>query len=129
MLQIPISEQKTTASYRGRSLAHVHLSASQRAAIAAGLVTGEASLVKPTIGQAATLMKVCPAYVVTALKAGATERAALAAGRRPITDLLRPARDCELERQWQAATPEERQAFARRVGVAALWDDAISPTL
>ena len=128
MLHVPTPTQNATTRLRGRRLAHLRRTASQRAAIGAWLVLGEVAVERPTIRQASALAKVSVPYLRRALRASEQERRALAGGRRKVGDLP-PARDRELERHWQAATPEERQAFARRVGVAALWDDAIVPSL
>jgi hypothetical protein len=112
----------------GRSLAHRRRTAGERAAIAAQLVCGELHLIEPTISQAATLAGASVSYTRIALEAPAEQRAKLAAGSQPITDLLHSAQDRELDQAWATATSEARAAFGRR-HVAELWDHAIAPSL
>lgn len=70
----------------GRNVAHARRTAVERALLAADLPLGFYALVKPTIGQAADLLKVCPAYVAAAKAIAHDEKArgAVISGRVPL---------------------------------------------
>jgi hypothetical protein len=110
----------------GRNLAYSNRTASQRAALAAALVAGDAWLVRPTVKQAAALTGVSAVYVHAALKLRATTRDRVAAGELDLSDA---ARANGLAAAYLDASSDERIAFAKAVGVAELWDDTIVPAM
>jgi hypothetical protein len=112
----------------GRNLAHGHRTPSQRAAVAADLVKGNAVLVQPTVKQAASLAGVCVPYTEAALNATDAERAALRSGELQIAQ-LKPTPSEVLVTAWNAAANGERVRFAKRVGVGVIFDEAIAPAL
>jgi hypothetical protein len=77
-----ITNLKTTTPTKtlsGRALAHQHLSASQRAALAAQILESEASIA-PTVHQIATLLDVSVTYVQAARKLSPADRDLVAHG-------------------------------------------------
>jgi hypothetical protein len=63
----------------GRSVAHRHLDARQRACLAADWIDGRVVL-QPTIRQASELLGVSPTYIVTASRLSDKKRAAISSG-------------------------------------------------
>jgi hypothetical protein len=90
-----ITNLKTTTSTKilsGRALAHQHLSASQRAGLAAQILESEASIV-PTVHQIATLLEVSVTYVQAARRLSPADRDLVAHGLDLcFTDVLRSPR-------------------------------------
>jgi hypothetical protein len=64
-----ISNSHSATHVSGRRVAHLKRNAVYRAFLAADLVRGQVVLRKPTIKQAAELLKVSPAYANAAIKA------------------------------------------------------------
>jgi hypothetical protein len=114
----------------GRRVAHIKRNARQRAFLAADLVGGRVRLTGLTVGQAAALLKVSPTYVEAAIKATDDGcRLKVLRGYRPLV-LSKPKKTPEtLAARLARATPAERAAAAREVGVGAIWDSMIVPSL
>lgn len=110
----------------GPKLAHAHRTASQKAAVAAQMVKEEVERTKPTIIPAAADIGANIPYVRCALKLTPETRERVAAGEITITEA---AKANGLLAAWLASTPEERAAFGADVGVDAVWDAAIKPSL
>jgi hypothetical protein len=113
----------------GRNVAHAKRSSAERAFLAADLHLDRAILAKPTIGQAAILLKVGRPYVAAAIAIAdnADTRAAVLAGDRP---LIVPGAYKNLESlaaHFARSTPAERLDAARTIGVDVLWDSLIGP--
>jgi hypothetical protein len=112
----------------GRRVAHFKRSATERAFLAADLVTGRAQLAKPTIGQAAALLKVSPSYVDAALKAAANgERLKVLQGYQPL--IRSKPKLGSLGAHIARSSPAERLKAAREIGVSAIWDSMVTPLL
>jgi hypothetical protein len=127
MLYFPkVAEATDSSNITGRNLAHAHRSASERAALAAQLVLGEARLVKPTITQVAAITLVSLPYVQVALKLSETTRYRVVKGELSLPDA---ARANGLLSAWLTSTPEEKAALGVAVGVNAVWDEAIAPAI
>jgi hypothetical protein len=108
----------------GRRVAHLKRNAAERA-----FVRGEVLLRKLTITQAAELLKVCPAYVQAALKADAYKRFSVVQGCEPLIPSKPKAKSESLAARLMRATPAERVAAAREVGVGVIWDEMLMPAL
>jgi hypothetical protein len=93
----------------------------QRAAIAAGLVSGEITLERPTVKQAAAICAVNRQYVMAERKRR---------GDPPLRQSRPKANGSNgLGAAWANATPAERNAFARELGVDQAWSVLIEPFL
>lgn len=114
------------SSVVGRSLAHSHLTASQRAAVAAQLVLGEARLIAPTITQVVPIVHVSTPYVRFALELAEETRDRVAKG---DLSLLKAAKANGLLAAWLAASLAERAALGVAVGVDEIWDHVIQPSI
>ena len=112
----------------GRNVAHARRTAVERALLAADLHLGLYALVKPTIGQAADLLKVCPAYVAAAKAIAHDEKArgAVISGRVP---LVVAAWSESLTDHYLHASPAERINLTQTAGVDHLWDELIARVL
>jgi hypothetical protein len=110
----------------GRNLAHAHRDAGERAGIAAQLILGEATLIKPTIVQTAAIARVCIPYIQTALHLKAATRLRVATGTLSLVDA---AKANGLLVAWLAASSDEKAALGSIVGVDAIWDSVISPAI
>lgn len=110
----------------GRSLAHLHLTASERAGIAAQLVLGEARLVRPTITQVVPIVHVSVPYVRFAMELTAETRERVAMGELTLTDA---AKANGLLTAYFGASPAEKAALGVAVGVNNIWDDVIAPSI
>ena len=110
----------------GRDLAHSHRTASQRGALAAQLVLEELQRVEPTAIQAAADTGANMAYVQIALRLTPATRARVAAGEFTIAEA---AKANGLLGAWITSTPAEKAALGAAVGVDAVWDNVIQPTL
>jgi hypothetical protein len=110
----------------GRNLAHAHRDAGERAGIAAQLVLGEATLIRPTITQVVSITNVSTPYVQLALRLKTETRARVGAGE---LSLLEAVRANGLLAAWIASTPAERAALGSAVGVNEIWDCAIQPSV
>jgi len=128
MLNRP-SQALPATQVSGRRVAHFKRTTPERAFIAADLVRGRIRLAAPTVGQAALLLKVCPAYVQAALRADADKRYSVLSGYEPLIRTKPKAKPETLAARLARATPAERAAAAREVGVGAIWDSMIVPTL
>ena len=127
MLYIPkVAEATDSLTVTGRNLAHSHRSGSQRAGLAAQLVLGEATLVKPTITQIAAVTCVSLPYVQVALKLSQTTRDRVVKGELSLPEA---ARANGLLAAWLTSTPEEKAALGIAVGVNEVWDRAIAPAI
>jgi hypothetical protein len=115
------------SSVVGRSLAHSHLTASQRAAVAAKLVLGEARLIAPTITQVVPIVHVSTPYVRVALELVEETRARVAMGE--LLSLSDAAKANGLLAAWLTASPVERAALGTIVGADEVWADAVLPSL
>jgi hypothetical protein len=113
----------------GRRVAHCKLSTTQRAVIVANLVRGVTRLALTTIGQAAALLRVSPTSVIAALGVGDEERHAIMNGRRPLRPQPTKTESESLAEHLARATPAERLAAVREVGVGTIWDSMIVPSL
>jgi hypothetical protein len=116
----------TLATITGRNLAHAHRSASERAAIAAQLVLGEAELVKPTITQIVPVAHVSKSYVRFALELTPATRDRVAVGEITLSEA---AKANGLLSAWLAASSAEKVALGAVVGVNAVWDEVIAPSI
>ena len=112
----------------GRNIAHTPRTASQRAAVAAMLVRGEAELIDPTVTHAAALLRVSVPYVYAALGATADERVDLALGKATVSEVA-PSPAAALCREWRRAAPHDLVEFVRRVGVDEVFDNGITPAI
>jgi hypothetical protein len=110
----------------GRNLAHAHRTASQRGALAAQLVLEELHRVEPTAIQAAADTGANMPYVQIALRLTPLTRARVAKGELTIPEA---AKANGLLAAWEAATLAEKAALGATVGVDAVWDNVIQPTL
>jgi hypothetical protein len=110
----------------GRDIAHSHRTPSQRAALAAQLVLGEAKLTKPTITQVVEIVRVSGPYVRFAMRLKENTRERVGDGELP---LAAAARANGLLAAWLDATPEEQAALGTAVGVNAIWNCAIAPSI
>jgi hypothetical protein len=106
-----LPEPTTTAIRKlcGQYLAKNRLNARARARLAAEILVGQAEPVSLTVKQVAALCRVSVPYVSEARNPA------------PATDVLVKA--------WNAASPDERIAFARTVGSDKIWDGAIAPII
>jgi hypothetical protein len=120
----------TSATHRiaGRGLAHLKRNAVERAFMGADLVRGDVVLSKPTIKQAAELLKVSPAYVQATIKTDIYRRLSVLQGCEPL--IRSKAKKPEtLAERFARATPAERVAAARQVGVGVVFDTMVVPAL
>jgi hypothetical protein len=107
----------------GRNVALAKRNAVERALLAADLCRGSTEFTGWTIAQAATIAKVCPAYVAAAIALGDDEdaRARVLLGCRPL--IMPPAKP----------TPEalaaQRRQTARQLGADLLWQTLVEPLL
>jgi hypothetical protein len=102
----------------------------RRAFAASDLVRGRVDLTKLTIGQAAALLRVCPAYVRAALKAAeAGERLMVLQGYKPLIPSKPKKKTETLAEHLVRATAAERAAAAKVVGADAIWDSMMMPAL
>jgi len=113
-------------SITGRWIAHASLNASERAAVGAQLVLSEAQLVRPTATQVGAILHVSAPYLGLALKLAPETRDRVAMGELSLTDA---AKGNGLVTAWLVATPDERCALGRAVGIDAIWDASIEPSL
>ncbi len=117
----------------GRNLAHGKRSVAQRAFIAADLHRGRASLMSPTIRQAAILANICVPYVAAAVVIAddLDTRGAVLTGDVSLLDAAKtkkhPAES--LAEHMQRATHAEWLEAARTIGTAPIWDYMISPLI
>jgi hypothetical protein len=118
--------QTPAKTITGRNLAHAHRTASQRGAVAAQLVLEEVEHTKPTMIQAAAITGANIPYVQLALRLKPETRARVAAGELTIAEA---AKANGLLSAWIAATPTEKAALGVAVGVDAIWDAVISPSI
>jgi hypothetical protein len=122
-----LNTQQTAIPTTGRNIAHKRRTTSQRAGLAAQLVAGEVVL-KPTVTQVVSLLRVSRPYVEIALKATSDRRASLVAGHLKVSQLKSSPTD-QMEMAWNVASSAERIEFARRVGVDRIFDGAIAPVI
>jgi hypothetical protein len=101
-----------------QSIAKARLQPRQRARLAADWVDGSAQI-KPTIALAARVLRVSVPLIYEALKHQRNN----GNGTSAPTALVR------LSQAWDRATPAERAAFGRAIGVDVIWDDAIALNL
>lgn len=92
----------------GHNLAHAHRTSSERAAIAAQLVLGEAEMVKPTITQVVPAARVSVPYVHLALHLKPETRALVAMGELSLSDA---GKEDDLLAAWLKASPAKQAAF------------------
>ena len=125
-----LNPSHTTAipSIAGKSLAHRRLSPSQAAAVAAQLVLGERSI-EPTFEQAAAIVGACTANARRAARLTPALREQYAADgdrkslpRPPAAPKPKP----DLTSAWNAASPAERVAFGRTVGIDRVWSREVA---
>jgi hypothetical protein len=112
----------------GRNIAHAKRSAVERALMAADLHLDRYALIRPTIGQAAELLKVCPAYVAAAARIAHDEKArdAVLSGRVPLAVA---GWSESLTDRYLRSSPAERINLTQTAGVDHLWDELIIPAL
>jgi hypothetical protein len=112
-------------------VAHIKRRAVERAFLAADLVCDRVRLIKPTIGQAAVLLKVNRRYVAAAAAIGDDniKRGVIVRGRRPLITPPVKSEPETLAAHLARSTPTERLEAARKIGVGVIWDEMLSPLL
>ena len=122
----------------GKSLAHIKLTALRSAAVAAQIKVGERPLVDHTIEQVALLTRANRVMVSRMLRLTRQERQLIADGiiqkmppipvpKKKNWQLQLPFETAHqnLLSTWNAASPAERVAFARAIGVERFWNRRI----
>jgi hypothetical protein len=129
MLYSPVYSPASSVS--GRQIAHGKGNAVQRALLAADIVRGKVALHRPTMGQAASLLKVCPSYVAAAVAIGddIDARIAVLRGRRPLIVPPVKAEPETLAKHFSRASKAERVEAARELGAGTVWDEMLNPLL
>jgi SpoU rRNA methylase family enzyme len=128
MLYTATADNVNLPRISGRNIAHSKRSAVERAFVAADLHLGRYVLIKPTLAQAAKLLRVNAAYVAAA-KAIAHDQAArnaVISGRVP---LVVASWSETLADRYMRASPAERVALRKAAGVDQFWDELIAPAL
>jgi hypothetical protein len=126
MLHNPSQAPYATQIISGKRVAHLKHGAKRRAIWAADYIRGHVRLTEPTVLQASALFKVSPTYIEAALKVvDDGRRLMVLKGYQP---LIPPKPKSEsLASRLARATPAERIAAARKVGIEAIWDSMIVP--
>jgi hypothetical protein len=101
----------------------------RRAFLGADLVLGRLHLVKPTTAQAARLCGVSTTYVRAARRIAYCRPDLRSSTENGLHPLISPKRKLDLVEAWNAASNDERVAFAQRIGVARVFDECIAPAL
>ena len=126
LAELGVQDGRRAHQITGRNLAHAHRGAHERAGIAAQMVLGEVALIKPTITQAASIVRASTTYVHEALRLKTETRARVAVGELSLLDAVAAN---GLLSAWIASTPAERAALGAAVGVDEIWDHAIQPSV
>jgi len=108
---------RSTRLISAQSIAKAHWGPRQRAREAAAWVSGRAQI-KATVALASTVFNVSEPLIHDALKR-----------EKNVTSTLLPTALFHLGWAWDRATPAERAAFGRPIGVNIVWDDAVAPNL
>lgn len=128
IIYTPQARNVKPAWITGRNIAHARLTAVERAMLAADLHLGRYALIRPTIGQAADLLRVCPPYVAAA-KAIAYDTRARSGVLSGNVPLMVASRSESLTERYARSSAEERAELTHTAGVDHLWDELIAPAL
>jgi hypothetical protein len=114
MLYVPSPKSSTTTVVTEQFLARNRLGKRQRAKLAADIGAGKVIIDGFTAKQLAAICRVSVPYIAQACNGGSK---------------LPPDPVAKLLRDWNAANPEQRAAFARALGVDLVWDEMIAPVI